>query len=258
MDVLSDKVILNLMGKGEYKMLKNALGFGTIEFNGVKIYIKDILYFNATKLFKAFKNYTAKNGTERVKASFYSWINGAGKGFKSNYPHYFINVFGKGTREYKGVYVHFDLFLPVILSIDAVKSTLWLNGQEWKQEGNEGYLYVCQTERDLGSNIYKIGATKSMKTRINNLGSGSVVYGVVKVSDKFKGELLLKDAFNKIASDKLQALALNEKCRKVPELGNEFYAIDDINTVYDTFYDMNLLGLNLEEPRIYEEGQFKL
>jgi cbb3-type cytochrome oxidase cytochrome c subunit len=87
----------SIRDKGQIERVNNAPGFETITFNGVKVYIKDGIYFNATKLFKAFKNYTAKNGTERVKASFYSWINGAGKGFKSNYPDYFINVFGRGT-----------------------------------------------------------------------------------------------------------------------------------------------------------------
>ena len=253
----NEMVIFNLKNEGKVEPINKAPGYEIITFNGVNLYVKEApnealdevhgLYFNATKLFKTFKNYTAKNGTERVKASFYSWINGAGKGFKTNYPNYFINVFGKGTQEYKGVYVHFNLFLPVVLSIDAVKTTLWLNGQEWKEEGNEGYLYVCQTERDLGSNIYKIGATKSMKTRINNLGIASVVYGTIKVSDKYKGELLLKDAFNK-----------NDKCRKVLERGNEYYEVDDINVVYDTFLDMDLLGLNLEVPKIYEKGEFSI
>ena len=90
---------------------------------------------------------------------------------------------------------------------------------------------------------YMTEEEKKESKRINALKS----YYRKKAIEQFLKENDIKDAFNK-----------NDKCRKVPELGNEFYEVDDLNVVYDTFLDMDLLGLNLEVPRIYEEGEFSI
>ena len=233
-----------IINKGVNAEIKGTKEFVTVEFNNVKLYITaNHERVNVTKLWKTFKKY-GNFDQPRIKASFTSWINGAGAGLKDCYPDKFVNVYGKGTQEYKGVYVHHSLFLPILYSIDVTKATLWLNGENWINVGNEGYLYVAQPKAQLGTNIYKIGATKDMKTRLNVLGKGTIVYGTVRVSEKYIGEIYLKDGFN-------------EHFEKCSEIGNEYYKIDNVEDLHDVFLDIDFGDLNLEEQNIYDESENK-
>ena len=215
-----------------------------VNYNGIDLYMtSDKKWFNATKLLKAFRTIEHIDGKVIVKQSFSDWFNGSSiKSYFNRRQEMIKEVKGKGTQQYKGVYMSTTIFERVVGAMDFTKGSLWLDGEEWNTAGLEGYVYMVQPPSIVNSNTVKIGETLDLVKRFNNYKKGTQILAIAKVSNRSAAEKILKNYYDK--------KAINDK-----KLGAEYYEVESIEEAYELFNDAlgdeDVLEGNIN---LYEQG----
>lgn len=216
--------------------------YGIIEYNGIDLYVtSDLTKFNADKLFKAFKTEQHDDGSKTIRLSFSNWKEHAGKTLCQVYKDKLEYICGKGTKDYKGWYVDFHLFYNILFSIDPLKGQLWIDGKDdWNNYGKDGVVYLLQKKEHVGTNIYKIGQSKDLTSRLNVYGKGTHVYGITKVSNVSLAEKKLKEWFD------------NHEAIKMDDIGNEYYQCGSFDEACNLFEYADLGDLILKAPKMFQ------
>ena len=164
--------------------------FGTVFFNGIRLYITaDKQYFNATKFTKELNRNTKSASSGASNARWLQLLQNEASKLE------FIHIDGKGTQEYKGWYAKIHLLLPIAISINPVTGYNWYNGLQWEENASKGYIYLVQPISCKGTNIYKVGKTNNMDKRLNTYGKGTKVFNLVAVTNTSKAESAIKQQF---------------------------------------------------------------
>lgn len=210
--------------------------YGFVEFNDIKLYVtNDKKMFNASKLIKSFKE---------GKHSFEVWLKGKGKEFHKLFINDFVYVCGKGTQEFKGWYVSCDLIREIVSAIELTKGCAWLRGKAWQDLDESGYLYLIQCKSDIGTNVYKVGETKELSSRMNNYEKGSYVLGLYRVTKRHEAERKLKSWF------KDNHCPINR--------GSEYFETKDLDEAYELFDNAPLKNLTIGDVELFEPGDLIL
>jgi len=141
--------------------------FKHVEFNGVNmyLYVKDTIMFSITKLFKELNRHTK---TASSGASIFVRQNIIEKGWIEQYPNKFMNVKGKGTQEFKGMYVSLDLLREWLIPIGGLHAYRWfIDDDAWFEALGKGWVYVIRTPQHAKSNVIKYGRTINLDRRFN-------------------------------------------------------------------------------------------
>lgn len=145
---------------------KKNKSFKWISFNSVIVYlyiINDVIMFNITKLYKSLNAHTKSNS---AGASIFVKHNIIEKGWLEYAPDKFMDVQGKGTQEFKGMYVSLDLLSKFLLSIGGLNAFQWYIGDDaWYETLGKGWVYLIKCPQHNGKNVFKYGRTVNLNNR---------------------------------------------------------------------------------------------
>lgn len=235
--------------KKKNKLFKRAV------FNGIDIYVEldeseHIIRFNITKLFKAL-NLATK--TASSCASSFVKQNITTKGWIDTFPNKFKDVKGKGTQEYKGLYVDINDLEKWLIPINGLHAYRWfIDDDAWFESIGEGWVYLIIPPKVHGKSIFKYGRTINMVQRwivyLNATPAelqalGIEILAFAYVSNQSEAEDAIAKAFD------------NENYLSTEE-GREYRLIDDYEEGFDakdlaitTFY-CALIGIGVDEKQI--------
>ena len=204
----------------EYIPIDNKFGF--IEYNDLKLYVTaDLQWFCATRLCRSLKY--DKICLDSIGNRW--WTSTMKPKMEATWPDLYKYVGGKGTKSYKGIYIHISLLYIAGYLIDAERFQLWLTNEAWNDVNKAGTLYLLQPAKYIGTNIVKIGETKNFEIRLygNDYGKGTMVLATVETNSRSIGEHHLKKLF-----DDNGAIKRNE-------IGNEYYEVTSLKEAKHIF-----------------------
>ena len=226
--------------------------FKHIEFNGVTVYLyikgNDFM-FNITKLFKELNAHTK---TASSGASSFVRKNLIEKGWLERYPNKFMDVEGKGTQEFKGMYVSIDMFQEWLVPIASLSAYRWfINDDAWYETLGRGYVYIIQTPQHSKSKVFKYGHTVNLMERfkvylnkrpVKQQRIGIDVIAFCYVENQSQAENAIAEEFDKFKFES------TEDGREFRLINNEDYDYEQARGLVADIFQAAMIeiGMNIE------------
>ena len=237
----------------QYDCKKKPKFFKRAVFNGVDVYVQldesgRVIRFNITKLFKAlnFATKTASSG-----ASTFVNQNIVDKGWIETFPNKFLDVKGKGTQEYKGLYVDINDIENWLIPINGIHAYRWfIDDDTWFESMGKGWVYLINVPKHRGKTIFKYGRTINMGQRfliyLNATPSELQALGIDIIAFAYVD--------NQSEAEDAIAKAFDEANYLSTEDGREYRFIDEEDylarkTAFGLFYEA-LEGIGYDTSRI--------
>ena len=208
--------------------------------------------FNITKLFKALNlaTKTASSG-----ASSFVKQNIITKGWIDTFPDKFNDVKGKGTQEYKGLYVDIHDLEKWLIPVNGLHAYRWfIDDDAWFESMGKGWVYLIKPPKVHGKSIFKYGRTINMNQRwivyLNATPAELQALGIEIIAFAYVD--------NQSEAEDALAKAFDDYNYLSTEEGREYRLIDDDNAYYiasSIFYE-TLTGIGVDEKQIemFNEG----
>ena len=212
--------IQSFVNSVDWKPLGN--GFHIGEYNGVTLCTtSDKQMFNASILPSQLR--PTKTLKDFTNSKFYITI-------LKYHPDWECVYAQTGKRISNGKYMKWELLERMTGSMDSIKSFEWINGSpDWREKGNEGYLYFVQTSDHKGTNIHKVGRTWNMKQRTKSYGKQVKIHRSITVDDMYAAEKVMQNAF---------AGRYDRAKRDGNGDGEEYYIIEDLEEALELFKEI--------------------
>ena len=243
----------------DVKNHKKFPSFKWTTFNTVIVYLKlgenQRRKLNILKLFKSLNSQT-----KTASSCATTWIktNIVDKGYLERYPDKFEDVKGKGTQEFKGLYVDVEFFIRFVHSIAGLNGSLWFDGEEdWFEGSVKGWVYLIRIPQHQGTNIVKYGRTINKKNRwmiylnkcpreLQSLGIEILAYAAV--DNQSEAEDAIARAFDRQGWTSTED---GREFRRVNEEPEDVYGI-----AVDTFCEaLTCIGCDVEHIEVFDEGE---
>ena len=174
----------------------------------------DSKFFNASRLIRLLSSKVRDDGTKSSSKSMTVLMRSKKwSGLKKSHPDLFIEVKGKDTQHYKGIYLQWILFSTFIGYASNGADINFELGEEIVED-TKGFIYMCCPESCDGTDTIKFGRTWNWNQRIVGYGLDTYLFHLIPVDDMYLAEekmLKFMDSF--LTGDK--------------EKGDEYYIINN-------------------------------